>query len=50
VLLTLDRAGLRPGSSVTVSDASGLLVVSRPGGDEVEVPRRIAEHVFVTRA
>ena len=48
VLTMLHAAGLRPGRTVHVRVDGAHLLVNADDGDEVEVQRQIAEHVFVT--
>jgi DtxR family transcriptional regulator, Mn-dependent transcriptional regulator len=50
VLVGLREAGLRPGAGVSARSEGSNVLVTRPDGAEVEVPRQIAEHVFVTGA
>ncbi len=53
LMLTLKKIGIQPGREITliVSD-DGVRVWSENGGggDETELPRHVAEHVFVTRS
>jgi DtxR family transcriptional regulator, Mn-dependent transcriptional regulator len=50
VLTTLQSAGLHPGRRVHVRVDGARLMVAATDGEEVEVRRQIAEHVFVTAA
>ncbi|HEX7806505.1 MAG TPA: metal-dependent transcriptional regulator [Cellulomonas sp.] len=48
LLARLDRAGVRPGVSVNIERAPGVVTVSLPGADTVlDLPDDLARHVFV---